>query len=49
MVATSHESTNLQPYRPVKPLAYELQDIINVYIEEQLCLILPLSIPKVYN
>jgi hypothetical protein len=37
MVETSQPAKKLKKYRPVKPLPYELRDIINVYIEEQLC------------
>jgi hypothetical protein len=37
MVETPQTSKKLKKYRPVKPLPYELRDIINVYIEEQLC------------
>jgi hypothetical protein len=41
MVETSQPAKKLKKYRPVKPLPYELRDIINVYIEEQLCKFLP--------
>jgi hypothetical protein len=41
MAETSQPTKKLKKYRPVKPLPYELRDIINVYIEEQLCKSLP--------
>lgn len=37
MAETPLPEKKLKKYRPVKPLPYELRDIINVYIEEQLC------------
>jgi hypothetical protein len=43
MAETPQPEKKLKAYRPVKPLPYELRDIINVYIEEQLCEILPRS------
>ncbi|CAD0112361.1 unnamed protein product, partial [Aureobasidium uvarum] len=36
MAGTPEPARKLKKYRPVKPLSYELRDIINVYIEEQL-------------
>ncbi|KAI5257918.1 hypothetical protein E4T42_00831 [Aureobasidium subglaciale] len=36
MTETSQSAKKLKKYRPVGTLPYELQDIINVYIEEQL-------------
>ncbi|KAI4720438.1 hypothetical protein E4T48_03368 [Aureobasidium sp. EXF-10727] len=36
MAQTPEPAKKLKNYRPVKPLSYELRDIINVYIEEQL-------------
>lgn len=36
IVGTEQPAKKLKQYRPVKPLPYELRDIINVYIEEQL-------------
>lgn len=44
MVETSQSARKLKKYRPVKPLPYELRDIINVYIEEQLCKSLPMAV-----
>jgi hypothetical protein len=41
MAETPLPEKKLKKYRPVKPLPYELRDIINVYLEEQLCEILP--------
>jgi hypothetical protein len=41
MAETPQPEKKLKKYRPVKPLPYELRDIVNVYIEEQLCEILP--------
>ena len=37
VVGIPQTAKKLKQYRPVKPLPYELRDIINVYIEEQLC------------
>ena len=39
MVGTPEPAKKLKNYRPVKPLPFELRDIINVYIEEKLCTI----------
>ncbi|KAG9645646.1 hypothetical protein KCU95_g3321, partial [Aureobasidium melanogenum] len=36
MVGTPEPAKKLEKYRPVKPLPFELRDIINVYIEEKL-------------
>jgi hypothetical protein len=44
MVETSQVAKKLKKYRPVKPLPYELRDIINVYIEEQLCESFPITV-----
>lgn len=44
MVETSQPAKKLKKYRPVKPLPYELRDIINVYIEEQLCKSPPMTV-----
>jgi hypothetical protein len=44
MAETSQPAKKLKKYRPVKPLPYELRDIINVYIEEQLCKSLPMTV-----
>lgn len=39
MVGIPEPAKKLKNYRPVKPLPFELRDIINVYIEEKLCTI----------
>ena len=44
MVATPEPAKKLQKYRPIKPLPFELRDIINVYIEEKLCTLSPVTL-----
>lgn len=43
MVGTPEPTKKLKKYRPVKPLPFELRDIINVYIEEKLCTVFALN------